>query len=87
MRGESERNQRRIKEGKKGETRNEKNKVRSEKGERNKAKENSDGPITTATRDKRKKRLKENIIRRVKIKRIKAATETSEGEMSELYLI
>jgi hypothetical protein len=84
MRGESGRGREKIKESKRGEARNERDKVRSERGGGGKAKKNNDNPITTVTRDKRKKRSREDVIRKIKIKRIKVITETGEGKISEL---
>jgi hypothetical protein len=87
MRGGSGRGRRKIKRDKRGKVRSERDKVRNEGGEEGKARENNNDLITTIIRDKRKKRLRKNIIRKVKIRRIKTVTKTGEGEISELCLI
>ena len=84
MRGGSGRGKKRIKGGRRGKVRSKRDKARSGGGGGGKAREKSDGPTTTARRDKRKKRSRENTIKKVKIRRIKAATATGEEEMSEL---
>jgi hypothetical protein len=87
MRGGSEKGKKRIRGGKKGKIKSKTDKARSEGTGGSKTREKSDDLTTTATKDKRKKRSRENVIKKIKIRRIRAVTITGERKISELSLI